>query len=896
MEKIRSQLDRSGYMDPQPLGMKRGKASQSKGVLFEDLGRTKYQTSAGSTKKRGVFSSSRQALSKAASDDASSDDGLDMLSTNCTSSSAFGPSSDRTPTENSENHQAAFGSRPRPKSNHRNAGLVNKEESNPAKTSPNRTQRTDTTFSGEPPSNQLVLSRKRAQKAPAPSASPLEELSPNRAKRSKISNTKRAPLPFPIQDDLQPPRLKKRSPKCTRIVSTRFPMATPSPKHSPRKPMPAPFSVPSPRAQRSSTKKPTKSIRRVPQRFPLEDQSMDACDESGDDELALTDKDNNAILAFGGPRPFPMPIPELGYEASKLPIHNNSHEKTRKTAHTSLEHVGFNNLGSQPVDRDDEVDPSTVCPYCDEPWPPAPSPTLLSILERTKRKSYADPRPGNALGLKAPLTAFVELCQRHRFEMTHFPLALARGWPTHLDFAGLPARIKSFTKQLSRLIKYPERSEFWREVRDDAQEVGRTKVVSVSGQYATFERTQPGYYGEQGSIIIHQTLYTLFPPSDIPDSVEPLTPDQFLTRVLVPETAVLLIQEDMNLSTRGEVLRVLDESKKYGLAMFPEQAQGEDIAEIGENLAKERARIRRKELEEMGEADADVKRQVERESKQARKTKVKSKNSADTKGKGKARAPDTDPEHSEKESQGSIKSQMDINSSDSGRPTSEANHGGRNKDNDVSMLYDSEQQTPRAPRNYVRASSNTSWRHRRSPSTSPDSRFNQESRSSSQHQVHRKSLSLSPKPLTKIGQEVSQWVFNYRSISPTSDRDVVDVNDLNARGIVKEMEASDDSDVVVIEDELTPRLKPKPKSRKVFKRTIVCEESDSSASNAAVKAVKPRRRPKATVVKSGDEQSQNSVGASDTLGTTKRKKKGETKERSDTEGDKYGWLLADFSE
>lgn len=83
-------------------------------------------------------------------------------------------------------------------------------------------------------------------------------------------------------------------------------------------------------------------------------------------------------------------------------------------------------------------------------------------------------------------------------------------------------------------------------------------------------------YGEQDSIIIHQTLYLLFPPDDMPlTSVDPLTLDQFLTRVLVPETAVLLIQTDISLSTKAEALRVLDDSKKYGLAMFPEQAQGE---------------------------------------------------------------------------------------------------------------------------------------------------------------------------------------------------------------------------------------------------------------------------------------------------------------------------------
>lgn len=76
--------------------------------------------------------------------------------------------------------------------------------------------------------------------------------------------------------------------------------------------------------------------------------------------------------------------------------------------------------------------------------------------------------------------------------MTHLPLALQRGWPTRLDFASLPNRIKGFRNKLGQFINCPDESLFWREIRDDVKEVGRMKVVSVSGQYATFERTQPG--------------------------------------------------------------------------------------------------------------------------------------------------------------------------------------------------------------------------------------------------------------------------------------------------------------------------------------------------------------------------------------------------------------------
>lgn len=103
--------------------------------------------------------------------------------------------------------------------------------------------------------------------------------------------------------------------------------------------------------------------------------------------------------------------------------------------------------------------------------------------------------------------------------------------------------------------------------------------------------------------------------------------------MLVPETAVLLIQEDMGLPTKEEAHRVLNESKKYGLAMFPEQAQTKEVADVGEDLARERARAQRKLLEKRGETDADVKREVQKEQRQARKLNNTEKERADVKEK-----------------------------------------------------------------------------------------------------------------------------------------------------------------------------------------------------------------------------------------------------------------------
>jgi hypothetical protein len=118
-----------------------------------------------------------------------------------------------------------------------------------------------------------------------------------------------------------------------------------------------------------------------------------------------------------------------------------------------------------------------------------------------------------------------------------------------------------------------------------------------------------------GSVIIHQTLYGLFPPSSFdPTLIAPLTPPEFIQRILVPEAAVGLILEDRRLDPQNEkhkekAVKILRESAAYGVAMFPDAdtnvgASGkgrkdEDwVMGVGDEIVRERARMRRKELEE----------------------------------------------------------------------------------------------------------------------------------------------------------------------------------------------------------------------------------------------------------------------------------------------------------
>jgi hypothetical protein len=79
-----------------------------------------------------------------------------------------------------------------------------------------------------------------------------------------------------------------------------------------------------------------------------------------------------------------------------------------------------------------------------------------------------------------------------------------------------------------------------------------------------------------GSTIIHRTLYTLFASETSPDLVQPLTVLEFIGRILVPEVGVRLIMQDMSLDMESAV-RVMRESTKYGVSMFPaDDSDGED--------------------------------------------------------------------------------------------------------------------------------------------------------------------------------------------------------------------------------------------------------------------------------------------------------------------------------
>lgn len=163
------------------------------------------------------------------------------------------------------------------------------------------------------------------------------------------------------------------------------------------------------------------------------------------------------------------------------------------------------------------VDPKTLCPYCDAPLPDSPTPFLKRLLALTAGKSTPDPRSTNPLGRKAPLSTFVTVCQRHRFESEILPEAETKGWPKTIDWEELGERIARMKWDLQIIIDDPgdaginlEGEEeqdlmtsfvgkgprvkcvFWREAVKAIKTRGSRAVAGVKGQYLDFEKIQPG--------------------------------------------------------------------------------------------------------------------------------------------------------------------------------------------------------------------------------------------------------------------------------------------------------------------------------------------------------------------------------------------------------------------
>ncbi|KAJ7447735.1 hypothetical protein B0H11DRAFT_1878583 [Mycena galericulata] len=219
------------------------------------------------------------------------------------------------------------------------------------------------------------------------------------------------------------------------------------------------------------------------------------------------------------------------------------------------------------------IDPNTLCPYCDLPFPEFPTPLLVQLMVDAFIKSRADPRPDNCLGRWVDMSIRATVCSRHEFEMELMPEAANQGWPTDIDFDDVDRRLRVHKHVFKELIGdwncVPDvpraRSVFWEAAVQNITE-NSSKSQGIAGNITNFDNIQPGYYGERGVEVIQETFNRLL---QIPNELtHPLSPNQFCAFVLTPEAGVLLIMEDRYLS-RNDAIQMMRASSSYGAQMFP---------------------------------------------------------------------------------------------------------------------------------------------------------------------------------------------------------------------------------------------------------------------------------------------------------------------------------------
>ncbi|KAF6742807.1 hypothetical protein DFP72DRAFT_829593 [Ephemerocybe angulata] len=216
------------------------------------------------------------------------------------------------------------------------------------------------------------------------------------------------------------------------------------------------------------------------------------------------------------------------------------------------------------------IPPNGLCPFCDDVLPDTLTPALKERLSDLVSKTNRAPAPYNPHHRQASMLLYMDFCAQHKFERDEVPKATKENWPTTIDFEGVPDRVRSFETELQEVMEALTESTFFETAASTFStsnggggKSGALRELNVLGKQGA------AYYGERGFYVIVETLRKMFPESEYDaEANKPLPWDSAVVEVLLPETAILLIMQDRNVSL-DEAVRIHGESRVFGTLQHP---------------------------------------------------------------------------------------------------------------------------------------------------------------------------------------------------------------------------------------------------------------------------------------------------------------------------------------
>lgn len=130
--------------------------------------------------------------------------------------------------------------------------------------------------------------------------------------------------------------------------------------------------------------------------------------------------------------------------------------------------------------NDPHVD--SLCCYCENTLPAAPSNTLLEL-----KKSLSNVMRSKARQSWQVISALTEFCARHKAEACLESRPAGSKWPAHIDFANLGAHVEALAPQLQAVWLDPRDNNFYKSVMLQIGCLGMDKAFDHRGDFAAAE-------------------------------------------------------------------------------------------------------------------------------------------------------------------------------------------------------------------------------------------------------------------------------------------------------------------------------------------------------------------------------------------------------------------------